>query len=91
MIPHYVVRNEPGSIGNRAALQCEIKTVDESGVEVKTDEIGEIILRGAGNLKGYYKEEEKTKEVLKDHWLYTGIIRESRHCKIIIAKHANIS
>src|SRR5699024_5308666 len=61
-----------GSIGNRAALQCEIKVVDESGRDVKTGEIGEIMLRGEGNMKGYYKEEEKTKAVLKDNWFYTG-------------------
>jgi len=61
-----------GSIGNRSALQCEIRVVDESGSEVKTGEIGEIILRGEGNMKGYYKEEEKTKAVLNDNWFYTG-------------------
>lgn len=61
-----------GSIGNRAALQCEVKIVNESGTEVKADEIGEIILRGEGNMKGYYKEAEKTNAVLKDNWLYTG-------------------
>ncbi|GAB4074705.1 AMP-binding protein [Barrientosiimonas marina] len=61
-----------GSIGNRAAMQCEIKVVDESGFEVKTDEIGEIILRGEGNMKGYYKEQEKTDAVLKNNWFYTG-------------------
>ncbi|GGJ97113.1 long-chain-fatty-acid--CoA ligase [Lentibacillus kapialis] len=61
-----------GSIGKRSALQCEIKVVDESGSEVKTGEVGEIILRGEGNMKGYYKEEEKTKAVLKNNWFYTG-------------------
>ncbi|WP_373895446.1 class I adenylate-forming enzyme family protein [Virgibacillus sp. CBA3643] len=61
-----------GSIGNRAALQCEIRVVDESDCDVKTGEIGEIVLRGEGNMKGYYKEEEKTKAALKDNWLYTG-------------------
>src|SRR5690625_4415607 len=61
-----------GSIGNRSALQCEIRLVDELGSEVKQGSIGEIILRGEGNMKGYYKEEEKTKAVLKDNWLFTG-------------------
>src|SRR5699024_6530931 len=38
----------------------------------KQGSIGEIILWGEGNMKGYYKEEEKTKAVLKDNWLFTG-------------------
>jgi len=61
-----------GSIGNRAALNCEIRIVDENGIDVKPGEIGEIILKGEGNMKGYYKDEEQTKAVLKDGWLYTG-------------------
>ncbi|WP_026907906.1 class I adenylate-forming enzyme family protein [Paucisalibacillus globulus] len=61
-----------GSIGNRAALNCEIRLVDEKGNNVKQGEIGEIILQGEGNMKAYYKNDEKTKEVLKDGWLYTG-------------------
>ncbi|MGM8215876.1 class I adenylate-forming enzyme family protein [Bacillaceae bacterium W0354] len=61
-----------GSIGNRGALNCEIRLVDENGIDVEPGEVGEIVLRGEGNMKAYYKDEEKTKEVLKDGWLYTG-------------------
>ncbi len=61
-----------GSIGNRAALNCEIRIVNENGNDVEPGEIGEIILRGEGNMKGYYKDEEQTKAVLKDGWLNTG-------------------
>lgn len=61
-----------GSIGNRAALNCEIRLVDENWGDVQPGEIGEIILRGEGNMKGYYKDKEQTNAVLKGHWLYTG-------------------
>lgn len=61
-----------GSIGNRAALNCEIRLVNENGVDVKQGEVGEIILRGEGNMKGYYKDPEKTAEALRGDWLYTG-------------------
>ncbi|MDC3411895.1 class I adenylate-forming enzyme family protein [Terrihalobacillus insolitus] len=61
-----------GSIGKRAALNCEIRLVNEDGVDVKQGEVGEIILRGEGNMKGYYKDPEKTKQALKGDWLYTG-------------------
>ncbi|SES30528.1 class I adenylate-forming enzyme family protein [Salipaludibacillus aurantiacus] len=61
-----------GSIGRRAALNAEIKLVNEQGEEVNTGEPGEIILRGEGNMVRYDKEPEKTAETLKDGWLFTG-------------------
>ncbi|MFH0790185.1 MAG: AMP-binding protein [Candidatus Omnitrophota bacterium] len=50
------------------------------GVEVKivknreTDQEGEIIARGPNIMAGYYKNKQKTDEVLKDGWFYTGDI-----------------
>ncbi|SET06288.1 feruloyl-CoA synthase [Oceanobacillus limi] len=65
-------QTKAGSIGSRAALDCEIRVVDENGADVKPGEIGEIILRGEGNMKGYYKDPEQTAAVLRGDWLYTG-------------------
>lgn len=50
----------------------EIKIVDETGREVPTGEVGELIVKGDNITPGYYKNEEATKEALKDGWLYTG-------------------
>lgn len=61
-----------GSIGKRAALHCEIRIVDENGNDVKPGEVGEIILRSEGNMKGYYNDPAKTAETLRDGWIYTG-------------------
>ncbi|KHE66900.1 class I adenylate-forming enzyme family protein, partial [Halobacillus sp. BBL2006] len=64
--------SKAGSIGQRAALNCEIRLVDEQGQDVGTNEVGEIILKGEGNMKGYYKDKTRTEEAFQDGWLFTG-------------------
>ncbi len=44
-----------------------------SNTKVRLDEeTGEILARSAWTMKGYYKDEEKTAEVLRDGWMHTG-------------------
>ncbi|HEX2924823.1 MAG TPA: AMP-binding protein, partial [Ruminiclostridium sp.] len=50
----------------------QVKIVDEERKEVKKGEIGELAVKGY-LMEGYYKKEEKTKEIIDDEgWLYTG-------------------
>lgn len=42
------------------------------GVDIKFSEEGEIVIRTPNMFSGYYKEEKKTSEKLRDGWYYTG-------------------
>ncbi len=46
------------------------------GVELRTAEDGELLIRGSLVFKGYYKQTLKTAETIIDGWLYTGDIAE---------------
>lgn len=64
--------SKAGSIGKRAALHVEVKVINAKGEKVGVDEVGEILLRGEGNMLGYYNNEEATKEAFTGDWLKTG-------------------
>ncbi len=49
-----------------------VKIVDDELVEVKTGEIGEIIVKGDNVMKGYYKDPTATEETIINGWLLTG-------------------
>ncbi len=51
----------PGTVG---------KIID--GVEVKFAENGELLVKGPNVMQGYYKDPEKTAEVIQDGWFHTG-------------------
>jgi len=50
----------------------EVKIVDpETGKDLLPGNPGELIARGYGVMKGYYKMQDKTDEVIRDGWLHT--------------------
>lgn len=60
-----------GSIGVPLPGQ-QVKVVNQDGEEMKTGEIGELIVRGENVMKGYLNNKEETEKVIKNDWLYTG-------------------
>jgi long-chain acyl-CoA synthetase len=62
-----------GSVGT-ACPGVEIRIVDDQGGMLPPCSTGEICLKGANVMSGYWREPEATKEILKDGWLHTGDI-----------------
>lgn len=62
-----------GTVG-QPIFGVEIRCVDENDQEVNTGERGEIVIRGANVMKGYYKRPEATAEAFRNGWFHTGDI-----------------
>ncbi len=67
---------KPGSMGIPTA-QYDVKLVKSDGTEAATGEAGEIVIKCEkyevpGIFAGYYKQEDKTKEVWYDGYYHTG-------------------
>ena len=56
----------------RAVFNVEVRIVNEEGNEVLPGQVGEIVVRGANVMKGYWKMEKETEETLRGGWLHTG-------------------
>jgi long-chain acyl-CoA synthetase len=62
---------KPGSIGIPIP-GVAAKIVDGEGRELPRGSVGELVLKGENIMKGYYKDEEATAQVIKEGWLYTS-------------------
>jgi long-chain acyl-CoA synthetase len=62
---------KPGSIG-RPLPGVEVRIVDASGEDVEEGDPGEIVVRGPNVFRGYWRQEEATREALRDGWFHTG-------------------
>jgi acyl-CoA synthetase (AMP-forming)/AMP-acid ligase II len=70
---HLGIENERkvGAIG-KAGFNWEARIVNDSGEDVPPGVVGEVIVKGNGVMKEYYKNPQKTAETIKHDWLYTG-------------------
>lgn len=67
-------------------IDCEMKIINDDGSEVAVGESGQLCLRGKHIMKGYWQNQEKTDEVIKDGWLHSGdraIIDENGYVTIV--------
>lgn len=62
-----------GSIG-LPFPDTDVRIVDQEtgGRDLPVGEVGELLIRGPQVMQGYWKQEDETKQVLRDGWLYTG-------------------
>jgi fatty-acyl-CoA synthase len=56
----------------RGGIFTEHAIVDEKGQRVPPGTVGQIVVRGAGVMVGYWNNPAATAETLRDGWLYTG-------------------
>jgi long-chain acyl-CoA synthetase len=64
-----------GSIGIPLPdTEVRIVSLDDYRKELKVNEVGELAIKGPQVMKGYWRNDEETKKVLKNGWLLTGDI-----------------
>jgi long-chain acyl-CoA synthetase len=63
-------RRRPGSVG--LPIGNEVKIFDDTDRELAVGEVGEIVLSGPNVMKGYYKNEQATREAFRSGWFHTG-------------------
>jgi long-chain acyl-CoA synthetase len=64
--------HKAGSIGTPISPEINVKIVDENGMALGPEAIGELLVRGPNVMRGYYRKEEENSQVLRDGWLHTG-------------------
>ena len=62
---------KPGSVGTRAD-GMELRLLDAGGDEVARGEIGEVVLRGPGLMKSYWRNPAETRAAIRGGWFATG-------------------
>jgi crotonobetaine/carnitine-CoA ligase len=62
----------PAKHPDPARTFTEVRIVNEEGRDLGPHETGELIVRSPVMMQGYFKDEEMTRQAIRDGWLYTG-------------------
>ena len=68
---HPSYRRKIGSVG-LPIWGVQVKVVNDQLIEVPNFEVGQIIFKGHNVMKGYFKNEEGTKNAIKNGWMHSG-------------------
>ena len=70
----------------RVLPHLEVKVIDADGATVAVGQPGELCTRGYSVMRGYWGDDERTAEALRDGWMHTGDlghIDEAGYCSIV--------
>ena len=78
-------KDQAGYIG--FPVDCEVKIVDEEGMKLEDEMIGELLLKGPHIMNGYFNDTIETDNVLKKDWFYTGdLAKKTAHGYMIVGR-----
>jgi long-chain acyl-CoA synthetase len=70
---HFEKPSKPGTVG-QAIFGVDVRCFDDDDNEVPRGTRGEVVIRGANVMKGYYKRPEATAEAFRSGWFHSGDI-----------------
>jgi long-chain acyl-CoA synthetase len=82
------VLRRTASAGQAAPL-IDVRVVDDSGKDVSTGEVGEVICGGPQVMAGYWRKPEQTEAALRNGWYHTGdmgFLDERRYLTLVDRK-----
>ncbi|MBR2564242.1 MAG: acyl--CoA ligase [Paenibacillus sp.] len=62
----------PHELASQGEQAFEVRIIDTDGREVEVGESGEIVVRGAQTMRGYWRQTQVTHETMLDGWIRTG-------------------
>lgn len=71
IMPAHIARVQPQKCGMGGVFN-EIAIIDDEGNRVPPNTVGQIIMRGPGNMVEYWNNPEETAKTIKNGWLYSG-------------------
>ena len=75
---HFGLTSNPKLLAScgQPSLAVNVRVVDENGKTVQEGERGEVIFSGPHVMKGYFRDRDRTDEVLVNGWMHSGDIAE---------------